>query len=193
MNDKSSDNPRTERMRATVLRAGCELLATAGGDAVTALRISEQTGVARSAIYRHWPDQSALLLDVIDRVVTPRAKTRTTGHLEADLTSALSNLRARMRKRPFRKVFGTLLDHANRDDRFVEPQRRFVQGVLTGLADVLRHATENGELPATLAIDSACARLAGPMLTQHVLLRIEISDELIRDTVAQFIERESKV
>ena len=96
-----------------------------------------------------------------------------------------------MQKRPFRVVVGTLLDHANRDPRFVEPQRRFVKGVLTQLAGVLRDATERGLLRSTLDIDSASTRLAGPVLTQHVLLRTEIGDELIREVVTQFLASES--
>ena len=187
----SRDNPRTKRVRDTVLNAGCELLVSAGGDAVTALRISERTDVARSAIYRHWPDASALLLDVVDRVARSRAEVSTTGDLEADLTTALRNLRARMQKRPFRVVFGTLLDHANRDQRFVKPQRRFVEGVLTQLTGVLGDGIERGLLRPTLDIKSARSRLAGPILTQHVLLRAKIDDELIQEVVAQFLASES--
>lgn len=187
---ESRDNPRTERVRDIVLTAGCKLLVTDGGAAVTALRISERTGVARSAIYRHWPDAAALLLDVVDRIARPRAEVSTTGDLEADLMTALRGLRARMQKRPFRVVFGTLLDHANRDPRFVEPQRRFVEGMLAQLTGVLRDAIRRGLLPATLDIESAASRLAGPILTQHVLLRAKISDALIREVVGQFLASE---
>lgn len=184
-------NPRTRRVRDTVLAAGCELLAKEGGDAVTALRIAEHTGVARSAIYRHWPDPSALLLDVVDRVASPRVKAAPTGDLEADLTTALLHLRARLQKRPFRVVFGSLLHHANRNPRFVEPQRRFVDGCLVELVGILRDATERGLLRSTLDIDAARTCLAGPVLTQHVLLRADIDDGLIRQVVAQFLATES--
>lgn len=97
-----------------------------------------------------------------------------------------------MQKRPFRVVFGTLLDHANRDPRFVEPQRRFVEGMLTQLIGVLRDAIDRGRLRPTLDLESASSRLAGPILTQHVLLRAKIGDALIREVVEQFLAHESR-
>ena len=52
----TGENPRTTRIRDIVLPAVIELLLAEGAGAVTALRVSEQAGVARSTIYQHWPD-----------------------------------------------------------------------------------------------------------------------------------------
>ena len=82
----TGENPRTTRIRDIVLPAVIELLLAEGAGAVTALRVSEHAGVARSTIYQHWPDQQALLLDAIDRIITPHVPTSITDNLEDDLT-----------------------------------------------------------------------------------------------------------
>lgn len=127
-----------------------------GGEAVTALRVSEHAGVARSTIYEHWPTANALLLDAIDKIMTPHSPTLISGDLETDLTTTLRGLRQRLSDQPFLTWFATLLDHANRDESFAAAQQRFVNGVLQPLNHVLTAAKEQDELapdtdPAAIA------------------------------------------
>ena len=77
-------------MREAVLSAVAELILTEGAGAVTALRVSQRAGVARSTIYDHWPTSEALVLDAIDMVIAPQAPITTTADLGADLLSALA-------------------------------------------------------------------------------------------------------
>lgn len=170
-----------------ILDAATDLLIHHGAGEVTATRIAEEAGVARTTIYRHWPDQSSLLLDTIDTIVAPHGSTTYSDDLEADLTTALSNLRARMTRHPFRQVFAALLDHANRDRTFVAAQKRFINGVLQPIADILNTATDRGGLPSSVDTGHACAVLAGPLFHQHVMLRASIDDRLISDTVHRFL------
>lgn len=183
----TGENPRTTRIRDIVLQAVIELLVAEGAGAVTALRVSEHAGVARSTIYQHWPDQNNLLLDAIDRITIPHVPTSMTNNLEENLTTALANLRRRMTKQPFRALFATLLDHANRDQAFVAPQRRFVNGVLQPIRDILTAATQRGDLPSVDGVDETAAQLAGPLFTQHIMLRTTISDQLIANTIQDFL------
>ena len=184
---QSGENPRTTRVRHIILDAATDLLFREGASALTAVRIAEETGVARTTIYRHWLNHTALLLDTIDRVVSPHVPTSITDHLEADLTTALSNLRMRMTKKPFRIIFAALLDHANRNRKAVDAQRRFVNGVLQPIHDILTNAKGRGVLPSTVDVETAGAQLAGPLFFQHVMLRIAISDRLIKQTIARFL------
>lgn len=182
-------NPRTTRVRQVILDSATSLLVEHGAAEVTASRIAQETGVARTTIYRHWPDQAHLLLDTIDSLVAPHTPTTLTGDFEADLTTALSNLRARMTRKPFRQVFAALLGHANQDPKFVTAQQRFVNGVLQPIHDILTNAIDRRDMSPTADIPQACATLAGPLFHQHVMLREPIADQLITDTVDQFVRR----
>ena len=184
---RSKANPRTTRVRHIILDAATDLLIREGANAVTVVRIAEESGVARTTIYRYWPDLTALLIDVIDRVVSPHVPTSITDNLEADLTTALSNLRMRMTKKPFRIIFAALLDHANRNRKAVDAQRSFVNGVLQPIHDILTNAKGRGVLPSTVDVETAGAQLAGPLVFQHVMLRIAISNTLITQTITRFL------
>ena len=181
------ENPRTTRVRQVILNAAADLLIKQGAGEVTAARIAQETGVARTTIYRQWPDQADLLLDTIDSLVAPHSPTISTDDLEADLVRALSNLRTRMTRHPFRQVFAALLDLANQDRSLVAAQRRFVNGVLQPINDILTAAAERNDVPSGMSIPQACATLAGPLLYQHVMLRETIEDQLITNTVRQFL------
>ena len=184
---REGENPRTTRVRRIIVDSAAGLLIREGASAVTAVRIAEDTGVARTTIYRHWPKTTALLLDAIDKVVRAHAPTRITDNLEADLLAALTNLQMLMTKNPFRLVFTALLDHANRDRVFVAAQRRFANGILKPIQDVITAALQRGDLPCTVQVEIASAQLAGPLFLQHVMLRTTISEEFICETVTQFL------
>ncbi len=187
---RQGENARTTRVCEVIVDTAARLLVRDGAGAVTAVRIAEDTGVARTTIYRHWPDATALLLDAIDRVVRPHVPTQITDNLEADLVKALTILQMRMSKKPFRLIFAALLDHANRDRNLVAAQRRFVNGVLQPIQDVITAAQQRGDLPSTVQVETASAQLAGPLFLQHVMLRSTISEELISETIAQFLCRQ---
>lgn len=186
---RKGENARTTRVRQIVVDAAAGLLVREGAGAVTAVRIAQDTGVARTTIYRHWPDATALLLDAIDEIVRPHVPTVVSDDVEADLLVALTNLQMRMRKKPFRFVFTALLDHANRDQKLVPAQRRFVSGVLQPIRDILAAARQRGDLPSAVDVERASAQLAGPLFLQHVMLRSTISEELIGGTITQFLCR----
>ena len=184
---QQGENPRTTRVRQVILDAAADLLVEQGAGEVTAYRIAQETGVARTTIYRHWPDQAHLLRDTIDSLVAPHSPTTFTDDLGADLITALSNLRARMVRHPFRQIFAALLSQANLDRSFVAAQQRFVNGVLQPINDILTAAVNREDLSSSVDIPQACAALAGPLFHQHVMLRESIDDHLITSTVHQFL------
>ena len=180
------ENPRTTRVRKIVLDAASSLLIEQGHHAVTPQQVSRVTGVARSTIYRHWPDQTSLLIDAIDSVLQPHHTVPTVGDLSVDLTTTLEGLRLRLSQRPFRAMFAALLDHATRSPELIRAQRRFVSGVTAPIRSVVTAASADGRLHPSIEPEDAVARLAGPLFHQHVMMRSRISDELIANTVAGF-------
>lgn len=191
--NRPGTNPRTTRVRQIILDAAIDLLIKEGAGALTAVRIAEKTGVARTTVYRHWTDNTALLLDAIDKLISPHVPTSLSENLEEDLSATLTNLKMRMTKRPFRIVFAALLDHANRNRDAVGAQRRFVSGVLQPLQDVLANAKGRGVLPSTVDVETASAQLAGPLFIQHVMLRTAISDRLIAQTIERFLDQVGEI
>lgn len=188
MTDTTNENPRTSRVRGIVLDAAVALLLKRGASEVTATRISEETGVARTTIYRHYPDQASLVLATIQTLVAPgRPAHATTGDIAVDLTTALSGLRERLTRRQVLPIVGTLLERASHDDAFIAAQRRFVNALVAPTTVVLEEAQQRGDLLAHLDCAQAAAILTAPLLHRHLLEREEIDDDLIAQVIAQFV------
>ncbi len=185
----AQENPRTTRVRKIVLDAAAELLVGDGHRAVTPQQVSKSTGIARSTIYRLWPDPVSLLLDAIDSVLAPDHTLSTVGDLRIDLTTELESLRRRLNKRPFRTIFAALLDHAIHARELVPAQRRFVAGVTAPVRSIIAAAMKDGRLEQSLVLDEAVAQLVGPIFHRHVMLQARISDDLISRTVDGFVVR----
>lgn len=184
---RNRQNPRTARVRKIVLDAAAELLIEEGHYAVTPQQVSKATGVARSTIYRHWPDPVTLLLDAIDSVLGPHHTEPIIGDVHSDLVNALTNLRLRLRRHPFREMFAALLDHASRSPEFVVAQRRFVTAVAGPLSNVVIAAIDSGDVHPTTNPDEAVAQLTGPVFYKHVMQHAPTSDALIENTVRGFL------
>ena len=182
------ENPRTTRVRKIALDAAVTLFIDEGFRAVTAQRVSQATGVARSTIYRIWPDQVALLLETIDGVAHPQRIVETTGDLGVDLTAALVSLRRRLDDRPIRDIFAALLEHANRSDEIVPVQRRFVAGIVAPVSTIVTEAISDGRLVVATSVDDVVAQLTGPLFQQHVMMRQPITDDLIAASVKAVVD-----
>lgn len=185
--DNEKVNPRTSRVQRVILDAAIELFFEQGANGVTAARIAEKTGVARTTIYRHWPDQPSLILATIDAMVAADFSAPDTGDFEADLTSAVTRIRTRIVKRPVRLVYGALVDQAVHHDAFAGALRRFTEALTAEVVVVLATAQERGDLSTELDTKAAAAMLAGPLLHQHVLMLDTIPDDLINEIVTQFL------
>jgi len=192
MKTTAGENPRTTRVRKIILDAASELLIKEGHNAVTPHQISKTTGVARSTIYRHWPDPDSLLIDAIDSVVAPDHTLSTVGNLSIDLTAALESLRRRLNKRPFRAMFAALLDHAIRSPKLLPAQRRFVSGVTAPLRNIITEAIDDGRVEQFVKPDEAVSQLVGPIFHKHVMMHVRITDDLIANTVDAFVEQSQK-
>lgn len=183
------ENPRTARVRQVILDAAVDLLVGRGPHEVTATRIAEETGVARTTIYRQWPDQASLLLATIDTVIAPSFGPSTTGDLAVDIRQTLTNLRQRLEVRPIGPIFAGLVDLASRDDDMVEAQQRFISGLVQPTTDLLEAACERDELPVDLDCAAVTTSLAGPLLFESLVMRRTIEDDLIDLLMAQFRAR----
>jgi len=177
------ENPRTTRVRKIVLDAAAVLLIEEGHHAVTPHRVSKVTGIARSTIYRHWPDPVSLLMDAIDSALAPDYTLSTIGDVRADLTTALESIRLRLNRRPFRALFAALLDNATRSKELIPAQRRFVTGVTAPLQSIVAEAMDDGRLDPSIKLQDVVAQLAGPLFHQHVMLQARITNELIANTI----------
>ncbi len=181
-------NPRTVRVQQLILNTAIEVLLEQGAPEVTAHRVAERCEVARTTIYRYWPDQKTLLLATIDAMTAPHAATPSVDGLGDSLKLVLTLLRKRLDHRNVRSVFGAIAGHSSSDETFAAAQRRFVEQLTQPTVDCLAAAVARGELESDLDINLEAALLAGPIFHQHLFLFGEVTDRLIDQTVARWLD-----
>src|SRR5580765_2309837 len=71
-------------VRSSTLAATYELLTEVGLSGLSVDEVSRRSGVAKTTIYRHWPERSTLLLEACMQF-SPRMQTPNTGSLKGDL------------------------------------------------------------------------------------------------------------
>lgn len=180
-------NPRTKRVRRVILDAAVELLVQHGAQDVTALRVAERAQVARTTVYRHWPDQPSLLLATVDALTAPHHHPPTAGPVVESVPAALGSLRDRLVARDVRSVFGALAAQAAGDAAFAEAQRRFIEQLTQPIEAVLEAAQQRGELEDALDRTLEATFLAGPILHRYLALHAEVDDDLIDETVRRWL------
>lgn len=192
MTDKiERENPRTRRVRSLILSTCVDVLLNNGAHEVTVSNIAERADVARTTIYRHWPDQRSLLLATIENLTTPRRIETTTGPLDDDILTALRRLRERLARRDVRSVFGALAGHATQDDAFADAQQLFVRQLAQPMVTILEAAQERGELGIDVNCQFEANLLAGPILHQHLALHDEVTEELINEVAQRWLTANS--
>lgn len=183
-------DPRIARTRSIVLEAARQLLEDEGPDAVTALRVSDVTGIARTTIYRHWPDREDLLRDVLD-VEEPQQHVELTGNTRADLMAVLQHMVERMGKRRGARMMAVVIERSGQRGETGGHHREMARRRMDPLRKVLEAGVAAGTLQQSLDIEGAIAQLAGPLFFQAVFVRRRIAADFVATVVDSFLAAHS--
>lgn len=179
--------PRSETLE-TVFTWAFRLLIAEGAHAITAHRLHQESGVARTTIYRHWPEPADLLAAMLERATGDQDTPDFVGEVRADLTSAVGSLVFRFNERPVRPLFGALVEHSRRDPGADDLGATYISGILRPIRRAVADGIERGDLhPGD--IDDLVDELAGPLLVRHVLLGRTVRDGDTTAAVDSFLER----
>ncbi|OBB82496.1 TetR family transcriptional regulator [Mycobacterium colombiense] len=154
---------RSAETTAMILRAALELGTEMGFDALTVERLAQSTGVAKTTIYRRWPNISTVVMDAFLAEVDRAAPIVERGTARESLAASLKAL-ARLYRSPHGQILRILIGRAQIDDelrgavitRWVEPRRARARSVV-------RHGIDSSELRDGLDPDIVLDLLYGPI------------------------------
>ena len=179
--------PRTDTVE-TVFTWAFRLLIAEGAHAITANRLHKETGIARTTIYRHWPEPSDLLDAMLERATGDQHLGAFVGEVRSDLATAVDDLIWRCNERPVRPLFGALVEHGRRDPDRGDIAAEYVAGILKWIRRAIEDGIERGELAgSTEDVDRLVTEVSGPLLVEHVLLGRSITQDDGRAVVASFL------
>jgi AcrR family transcriptional regulator len=174
---------RVERTVAKVLAAAHRLLETEGLGSVTFGRLSRETGVSRTTLYRHWSSPSELISEAWDTVAPPNQVAHT-DELQDDLVAVFRGVRDVVESSTMQRSLPALLVAAQRDPVITSLHARFVQDRRQPIVERLRAAVADGEISADAEPELLVDLLSGPIFYRQLLRRTRTTDDDVRAMVA---------
>jgi AcrR family transcriptional regulator len=181
-------DPRVLVSRERVVTATLDLLTEAGLGELTIDDISRRSGVAKTTIYRHWPNRSALVIDACTRMTDDEEAPPDTGSLEGDVRSILFHIAELLGSARWSSIVPSIVDVAEHDPEFADVHARIQRGHAAPLRTALDRAMLRGEIPSTSDRNAIAAALLGPLFYRRWFSREEIDanfvEQVIRGVIA---------
>jgi AcrR family transcriptional regulator len=168
---------------AKVLAAAHRLLETEGLASVTFGRVSRESGVSRTTLYRHWSSPSELISEAW-ATVAPSNRVPHTDDLDDDLVAVFRAVRDVVESSTMRRSLPALLVAAQRDPVISSLHTQFVRDRRQPIVDRLRAAIASGQVRADADPEMLVDLLSGPIFYRQLLRRTRTSDEAVRAMVA---------
>jgi AcrR family transcriptional regulator len=176
------EDPRVARTRAHVLQVAGEVLAEEGREGFTVDAVSRRSGVARTTIYRHWPELGDLLYDTF-RAMGHEVPAPDSGAVRDDLLALYGALADGFSASCLGRSMPVLLDIVRRDPTLQPLHRAFVAERRRPSLLAIRRGMARGELPADLDPERLVDRIAGPVFYRHLVMH----DPMTRDEVEALV------
>jgi AcrR family transcriptional regulator len=180
-------DPRVLVSRERVLTTTLDLLTETGLDELTIDDISRRSGVAKTTIYRHWPNRFALVIDACSRMTDGEQAPPDTGSLEGDVRAILTNIAELLGTARWSSIVPSIVDVAEHDPAFADIHGTIQRGHAAPLRAALDRAAHRGDIPSTGDRDAIAAALLGPLFYRRWFSREPIDTKflemIIRSTV----------
>jgi AcrR family transcriptional regulator len=138
--------------------------------------VSKRSGVAKTTIYRHWPNRTALVIDACLRMTDGDDEPPDTGSIEDDVQTILTNLATLLDTARWASILPSIVDAAERDPEIAEVHSRLQRWHAAPLRAALERAVLRGEIPAEADLSSIAAALLGPLYFRRWFSREPINE-----------------
>jgi AcrR family transcriptional regulator len=184
----AAPDPRVLVSRERVLTTTLDLLTETGLAELTIDEISRRSGVAKTTIYRHWPNRSAIVIDACSRMTDDQDPPPDTGSLDGDLRALLTGIAGRLGAARWSSLLPSIDDAAEHDPEFASIHSTIQRGHAAPLRAALDRAALRGEIPPAADRNAIAAALLGPLYYRRWFSREQIDaefvDMLIGNTIA---------
>lgn len=171
-----------------ILEAVLAELGAVGYGALTIEAVAARAGVGKSTIYRHWSGKLSLVEDAF-RTLKAQALIPETGTLRERVIGFLEQLAGLVEESTYSACMPALIDAAERDPQVREFHCRFSSERRAVLVDLLRDATEKGDLPAHTNPELLADALVGPIVMRRLMMYDTFDPKLVPELVDQLLPR----
>jgi AcrR family transcriptional regulator len=183
----AAPDPRVLVSRERVLTTTLDLLMETGLAELTIDDISRRSGVAKTTIYRHWPNRSAIVIDACSRMTDDQDAPPDTGSLDGDLRAILTGIAGRLSTARWSSILPSIVDAAEHDPQFAAIHSRIQRGHAAPLRAALDRAALKGEIPPAADRNAIAAALIGPLYYRRWFSREQIDAEFVEMLIGNAI------
>jgi AcrR family transcriptional regulator len=165
--------PRSDEARRKVLDAARDLIVERGVANLSIEEVANRSGVAKTTIYRHWPERASLIIDTFnaqfEHIGTPD-----TGSLRGDLEAFFGAAMRVDLSGNVARLMPSLIDAANRDPEMSVLLDRISSDRERVCATIVERARQRGELHpdfADLDTEQLVGVVVGPIVFQKLVRR----------------------
>lgn len=178
-------DPRIIRSRRAVLDAALAELASRGYGAFSIDGVATRAGVARSTIYRLWPDRVALVADAIDELnQQPPPRPANDETPRARIVTLIHHLSTAMRNSPVAACLPALIDGAERDRTVRQLHHRYNDRRRAALVAAIADAVEAGEARSDIDPELAAVALAGAVTYRRLMTSHPLQDDEVEPLIS---------
>ena len=170
--------PRSEEARRKAIAAAIDLIVERGVANLSIEEVAARSGVAKTTIYRHWPERASLIIDTA-RATFEHVTTPDTGSLRGDLEAYFNSLMRADLSGTAAKLIPCLVDAASRDPEIDMMMDRFSLERQQPVMTIVARAQKRGELPPDLDRDVIIGTVVGPIVFRRVLQRRPVDPDYI--------------
>lgn len=158
------------------------LLREHGFAGVTIEAVSSLSGVAKTTIYRQWPDRDHLLLAACT-AAKGNVVVHDTRDIRADLIAGLRMLAAELTGGDLSTLIPAMIEASERSAQFRALHDVFMAEKRAPFRERLRVAVKRGELKPGVDIETLMSVLAGPLFYRRLIVRHPLSKGYVDDLV----------
>jgi len=162
--------PRSEEARRKALAAATDLIVEKGVANLAIEEVAARSGVAKTTIYRHWPERTALILDTV-RACFAEVETPDTGSLRGDLEAFFGGMVQADLSGTVGKLMPALVEAAGRDGEIELLMDRIALDRQRPILDIVERAQARGELPPDLDPRVTIGTIVGPIVFRKLIWR----------------------
>jgi len=168
-NDADRVDPRIERTRIVVRRAALDELGDIGYSAFTIESVAARAGVAKSTIYRHWPDKLALIADAFETSHEQMVPSIETAIARERVTALICHVAEVLTDSTFSRCIPALIEGAARDSRLRQFHYRYSGERRRSLTAAIQQGIATGEFREDIDADLAAQALLGAIFYRRLM------------------------
>ncbi|MFV0256942.1 MAG: TetR/AcrR family transcriptional regulator [Acidimicrobiales bacterium] len=165
---------RSEEARLKVLASVGDVIIERGVEGLTIEEVAQRSGVAKSTIYRRWPERASLIIDTVQSVFA-HVVAPDTGSLRGDLDAYFELMTAADLSGRVGRLMPSLTASAARDPEISAALDRLADERERPVRIIMERAVARGELPDDLDFDVVMGTVIGPIVFHKMIRRASVT------------------